>query len=94
MSDVFFDRTMPIAQKRYACRACEVLRDAWNRADLNAMTFAEKRAYIKAKNNKFCIMPGERYIKQPQVYDGIFQTFRGIPEITDIVSKYELWPAY
>lgn len=91
MSDVFFTLSKPIARKQYNCDACRFILEAWCKADIETLTEDEQIAYQLAKSHNFKILPGERYIKQPQIYDGRFTTFRGIPNMNAICHKYKLY---
>lgn len=91
MSNIFFEKTTPIARKLYNCQACENILAWWSDADIKEMTEPEIADFEIAKAHRFKILPGEQYIKQSGVYDGDFYTFRGIPAMVDICHKYELF---
>jgi hypothetical protein len=80
----------PVARKTYTCNACEWVDnlEVWKEYDL---TYHELRAIVKARKNKFCIVPGQRYRKFVQVEDGRLEVFRAIPEIDAICRKYDIY---
>ena len=82
----------PRARKFYKCNACEWIFDAGIVCDIwEELTYTEKRALAKARKARFKIIPGQVYIKVPQVCCGEFFVFRGIPEIDAICQRLDLY---
>lgn len=79
----------PIARKDHRCDACDWLINA-GVTDLG-LSFGEYREVVKAKRNGWKIKKGQRYFKQVNIYDGEFGVFKGIPAITEICQKYDLF---
>lgn len=82
-----------IAKKSYRCDACVWLVESGLTDFLVHCepTYAELRSVVKARRNKWCITPGQTYIKQVSVSGGELYVFRAIPEIDKICHKYELY---
>lgn len=76
----------PTAQKDHDCHACEWI-TAEGYLDYD-FTFAEKRLLVKARQAKWQIKKGDKYLKCTGVYEGEFCTYQAIPEINDICVKY------
>lgn len=82
----------PVARKEYDCNACSFLREHIN--DIS-FTMAELRQIVKAKKAGWKIQKGQQYIRLHYIgNDGDRYTFRAIPEIDEICSKYELYPEW
>lgn len=83
------NQTKQTARKRYGCMASE-----WLNHDISEwsylMTYAEARAYIRARRNNFDIQPGQRYVRQAMKADGLY-TFRAIPEIHAICLRLDVY---
>lgn len=79
------------AAKNYHCDACSFLFNE-DISDLK-LTFSEKLAVVRARNNGYKIMKGESYIYQFNRDDNGREawTYRAIPEIHEICIKYELF---
>lgn len=93
MVEVIKDST-PTARKFYDCDACLFITEGVSLNEFAGhykLTFAEKRALIRAKWGRFQIYPGEKYIKQVNKQDGEVYTFRAIPEIHAINCKYGVY---
>ncbi len=84
------------ARKDYDCNAClwliEYL-DGNGRTD-TGFTFSEIRQIIRAKNENWKILKGQKYRKYISKEDGELFVNRERPEITEILTKYDLWPEY
>lgn len=78
----------PVARKDYKCEACLFIRDGGYFDD---MTFGEKRLVVKARQNKWMIKKGERYIRQFNTDGSDTWTFRAIPAMHDICVKYHFY---
>ncbi len=82
------------AKKDYTCNACWFI---LNYASLNEfitdfkLTFSEIKSLVKAKQNHYTILKGEKCIYQVGIYDGDFYTSRAIPEIHEICIKYKMY---
>ncbi len=83
----------PVARKNYSCNACEFI---FNDDYRNGYTFSEYRSIIKARNNNYRILKGEKYIRQwnADEISGDTWTYRAIPEIHQICIKHELYDNY
>jgi hypothetical protein len=83
----------PVARKDYRCNACDAVRDMISGRG-NPFTFKEWRAIVKAKQNGWRIKKGEKYLRQFNADGGDTWTYRGIPAISDICTKYKLFEDY
>lgn len=89
MSITVIHESMPVARKQYNCQASTFL--GWiYRSHL--LTFADKRALVKAKQNGYKIQKGQVYVRQFNTADGHTWTFRAIPEIHNICCNLDLYP--
>ena len=80
----------PIARKKHDCHACRwIIERDGNRPQLGS--FAHYRKWIEARNNNFKIMPGEKYIRQTNKYEGVIYTWKAIPAIHQICSELDLY---
>jgi hypothetical protein len=79
----------PKARKEYQCDACKYILNIGDFSEL-PLTFAEKRAVVRARQNNYKIVIGEVYMYQVNTFDG-FQIFRGIINIINIGIKYNLF---
>ena len=81
-----------VARKQYTCNACEwvdnVLLEYRHEYDL---TCAELREIVKARRNNWQIVPGQRYIREVQKYEGELLVWRAIPAIHAICLKYDIY---
>lgn len=89
MSIRVLSESTPTARKEHDCMACDFVFS--HGIDGYGHSFAEKRALVKARKNAFKIKKGKKYIKQNNVLDGEFYTFKAIPEMHDICLKYGLY---
>lgn len=87
MIEVIFEST-PIARKDHDCMACEWVRHS---GIFEYLTFAEKKAVVRAKRNMYKIKKGQIYIRQFNSDCGDKWTFKAIPEMHDICLKYDLY---
>ena len=79
------------ARKQYDCMACEWL-DSMPRYELGEfLSYREARAFVRAREKKFKILKGEKYIHQTRKFEGQLYSFRAIPEIHEICLKYEIY---
>lgn len=76
------------ARKAHSCMAYEYLNGFGVELEL---TYAEKRAIVRAKLNGGKIQPGEEYIRQFMDWDGEKGTYKAIPAIHDICIKYDVF---
>ena len=88
MSIQVLSEQTPIAKKQHTCNACEFINESWGDA---YFTISELRLIVSARRNGYKIVKGQRYIKQNNVCDGEFYTFKAIPEMHDICLKYDLY---
>ncbi len=77
----------PTAKKEHECMASEfILADGISG---NGYSFAELRTIAKAKRNGYKVVKGQKYIRQNNVFDGEFYTFKAIPEMHEICLKHD-----
>jgi hypothetical protein len=79
----------PRATKYFDCNACEFI-TMGGRPDFFDCA-QDYRDYIKAKENNFKVIPGEKYIRQSMICDGDFHCAKSIPAIHKICIKYDLY---
>jgi len=78
--------TFQAARKEYNCMACEWLFN--NLADYwDEMTYSEKKAAVRAAQNKERILPGQKYVRQFVRDGGDVYTYRAIPDIHAICLR-------
>jgi hypothetical protein len=66
----------------YNCDVCECFQDIYNGFVFDFdITLSEAKLWAKAKRDDCKILKGQRYIKQRQIVDGRFWTFRARLEI-------------
>lgn len=58
---------------------------------INELTFAEKRAIVRMKKQKCKILPGQKYIKQANIFDGDFCIWKADLEMHDICVRLDLY---
>jgi len=90
---VLSETTVKAAKKDHYCGASELVRENLsyiNNGDLET-TFSERRAIIKARNNKWQIKQGESYYKQNNVADGRAYSWRAIPAMHEICNRLDLY---
>lgn len=88
---MLISESKPTARKAHNCMAWEYL-DGFGFGDFgHELTYAEKRAIVRAKLNGGKIQPGEQYIRQFMNWDGEIGTYRAIPAIHDICIKYDVF---
>jgi hypothetical protein len=82
------------ARKDYKCNACNILKEFFgmNGRTYTGFTFSELRQIIQAKREGWKILKGQKYRKYIIKYDGQLYVNRERPEITAILTKYQLWP--
>ncbi len=90
MSITTIHSSAPKARKDYSCIACDFLFAVDFPTELG-LTFSEKRAVVKARQRKYKILKGEKYIRQFNTDGSYTWTFRAIPEIHSICIKHELY---
>lgn len=78
----------PVARKIYECNACLFLLEALPHEEF---TCAELRSIVRARRDGWRILPGQRYIRQVQKFEGDIVTVRSRPEIDAICHKYKLY---
>lgn len=89
----FFPSSIHTAQKKYRDNSYEALyndlRNWWP-----LMTYSEKKLFVQAKQRDGFIMPGMKYLKQPQIADGDFCVYRGCIELNSIVERLDVFADY
>lgn len=84
--------TKHIARKTHVCNACEWVENIVvdNLHDYN-FTCTELREIVKARRNKWQIVPGQQYRKVVEVIDGRLEVWRALPAIDAICRKYDIY---
>jgi hypothetical protein len=80
------------ARKEYSCEACYFLQDGLDSIDPGKLTFAERRAIVRARQDNWKIKKGQPYTYQFNKYDGDPFVFRGREDIHAICVKYDFYP--
>lgn len=83
--------TRPVARKAHDCMAYEYLDNFGfisSPGEIGPLTYSELRALVRARLAGGKIRPGEPYVRQCMNWDGEIGTYRAIPEIHAICSKY------
>ena len=93
--------TYPTARKTYECNACLFIFEGFGNTRGGLMSFlsyhpftlTEKKQILKARNNKYQIRIGEKYVRQTLIDESSKDFFcvKSIPEIHDICCKYDLY---
>lgn len=83
-------QTEHVARKEHYCMASDFINEGGNLRGYT-FTFSEWRAIIKARDNNWKIIPGQKYLKQFVSYEGSAYTFKAIPEIHAICLKYDYY---
>lgn len=85
----------PVARKNYGCDACVWITEGilgYDCIDDYNMTFAELRSIVRAKQNGWRIMKGQKHLQATiESCDGDLLSWRAIPEIDEICKKYEIY---
>ena len=82
-----------IAKKEHNCDACFVLSECISDV-FSELTFKEKKAVVRMKNQKMKIMTGQKYIKQANIFNGDFCVFKADIEIDAICVRLDLYEEY
>ena len=81
----------PVARKNYGCGACDWITE-WLYDFFALLTFTEKKMVIRARQNGWRIMKGEKHIKATIVgCDNDLYTWRAIIEIDRLCIKYDVY---
>ena len=78
----------PIARKEHVCMACEF---AFEAIGYETFTFSELRTLVKARKANYRIQKGQVYVRQNNIYDGEFYTFKAIPEVHQLCIDHNLY---
>lgn len=80
----------PVARKEHNCDACDWIRSQQgNRPQFD--TFSQYKAWVIAAENNFKIIPGQKYIRQTNTFEGRIYTWKAIPEIHQICCDLNLY---
>ena len=79
-----------VATKKYQCNSSLFLEPCLYDI-MDELTFSEKRAIVKARNNGWNIMPGEKYLSQFGEFEGEVFRVKCIPAIHDICVRLQLY---
>ncbi len=89
MGYVHLSTTTHTAAKNYRCDGCErVLNEL--QYDLE-ITIDEMWALVHARQNRYQILKGEKYVRSAGIYDGDFIVSRSIPAIEEMINKYKIY---
>ncbi len=92
MDDHLVSEKHVTARKTHNCMACEwLVNDDWWR-NCGELSISELREIVKAKQNDWNIVKGQKYLNQTVVCDGDIGTFKAIPEIHEICKKHDVYP--
>lgn len=84
--------TVHIARKTYTCNACEwIVGDVVDNLHDYKFACAELREIVKARRNRWQIVPGQLYRKVVEVVDGDLSVWRVIPAIDAICRKHDIY---
>lgn len=81
--------TNPIARKAYECNACYYVRMLAS-GDVD-FSIADLRKIVLARRDGWKILPGQRYNKQVQKFEGELVVVRSRPEIMEICHRHKLY---
>lgn len=83
-----YEESEPVARKDYHCDASEYINEALGES---IFSFSDLRLIAKAKQDKWRIKKGQKYIKVKGKWDGDFCVFRARPELNDLCLKHDLY---
>jgi len=90
--------TYPTARKTYECNSCLFIFEGFGNNlkeffNYYKLTLTEKKQVLTAKNNKYQIRAGEKYIRQTLIDESSKDFFcvKSIPEVHNICCKYNLY---
>ena len=84
-------QSTPVARKTYGCDACVWLTEG-GMDFLDEMTFTDKREIVKARQNGWRILKGEKHTQATLIScDGDMISWRAIPAIDEICKKYDIY---
>lgn len=84
----FYKETEPKARKSYSCDASQWVIDL---IDFQDLPFSEKRSFVRAKRDRFKILPGMKYRKVEGKCEGEFRVWRSRLDMEKIYQEHELW---
>ena len=79
----------PVAKKDHYCMASEWLTNSG--MEPRDMTLSEAKSWVRARQNRYKIIKGQKYVNQSMKDGGEFYTFKAIPEIHKICLRYDLY---
>jgi hypothetical protein len=82
--------TYPVARKKHDCNACDWIEPCLQDIFCE-LTFKEKRAIVRMKNQKCKIFPGQKYIYSVGVWNGDFCIYKADLEMHDICVQHDLF---
>ena len=86
-------KSEPVAQKNYGCDACVWIVEYPEIIDDCEMSFTDKRIVVKARQNGWRVMKGEKHLQFTIVScDGDLISVRCIKAINDLCKKYDIYP--
>ena len=81
----------PVARKNYGCDACNWISEGMPDV-LEGLSYSEIRAIVKARNNGWRIMKGQKHLQATIVScDGDLVSWRAIPAIHDICMEHDIY---
>ncbi len=87
----WISNSIPVARKNYGCAACVWITEGLPDV-LDGFTFSELRSIVKARNNGWRVLKGEKHLQATVIgcNEEIF-SWRAIPEIHNICLKYDIY---
>jgi len=86
-------KSEPVARKNYGCDACVWIAEYPECIDDCEMSFADKRIVVKARQNGWRVMKGEKHLQFTVVScENTLVSLRVIKAINEICHKYDLYP--
>jgi hypothetical protein len=92
MVEVIQNTKVKSARKEYRCDASDFLRDGLDNIDPGILTFAERRAIVRARQDYWKIKKGQPYTYQFSKYDGDPFVFRARTEIHELCLNHDFYP--
>lgn len=76
-----------VARKNHQCDAYSLIMNCY---EDGMFTYAELRDIVRMRRQKGVIVPGQKYRRQVNTYDG-FGTYKGDVALDNICEKYDLY---
>lgn len=79
----------PVARKPHRCDAFAWVMESY---EDGIFSYRELREIVRMRRQHGMIQPGQRYIRQSQIFDGELCTFKANPEMDAICRSHGLYP--